>query len=83
MCQGYLFRGSSPENHRGGGGGGGGGLSDHLAITFSVDIPIKTMCNFGQVNTQKIHRININDFREDIVNSDLIKHPHRTASLLS
>ena len=70
-----MCRGSSPESHR--------GISDHLAITFSVDIPIKTPCNFRQVNTRKIHRININAFREDIMNSDLIKHPHKTASLLS
>ena len=59
------------------------GLSDHLAITFSVNIPIKAPCKFRQVNTQKIHKIKITDFREDIVNSDLIKHPHTTASLLS
>ena len=43
-----------------------GEISDHLAITFSVDIPIKAPCNFRQFNTRKIHRININDFREDI-----------------
>ena len=35
-----------------------------------------------QLNTRKIHKINITDFREDILNSDLIKH-HTTASLLS
>ena len=60
-----------------------GGLSDHLAIAFSVDIPIKAPCKFRQVNTWKIHKINITDFREDILNSDLIKHCHMTASLLS
>ena len=59
------------------------GLSDHLAITFSVNIPIKAPCKFRQVNTQKIHKINVTDFREDILNSDLIKHPHTTASLLN
>ena len=59
------------------------GLSDHLAITFSVNIPVKAPCKISQVNTQKIHKINITDFREDILNSDPIKHPHRTASLLS
>ena len=59
------------------------GLSDHLAITFSVNIPIEVPCKFRQVNTRKIHKINITDFKEDILNSDLIKHPHRTASLLS
>ena len=59
------------------------GLSDNLAITFSVNIPIKAPCKFRQVNTRKIHKINITDFRENILNSDLIKHPHTTASLLS
>ena len=59
------------------------GLSDHLAITFSVNIPIKSPCKFRPVNTRKIQKINITDFREDILNSDLIKHPHTTASLLS
>ena len=59
------------------------GLSDHLAITLSVNIHIKAPCKFRQVNTQKIHKIKITDFREDILNSDLIKHPHTTASLLS
>ena len=59
------------------------GLSDHLAITFSVNILIKAPCKFRQVNTRKIHKINITVFREDILNSDLIKHPHTTASLLS
>ena len=59
------------------------GLSDHFAITFSVNIPIEVPCKFRQVNTRKIHKINITDFKEDILNSDLIKHPHRTASLLS
>ena len=59
------------------------GLSDHLAITFSVNIPIKAPCKFRQVNTQKIQKINITDFREDILNSDLIKHPYTTAGLLS
>ena len=59
------------------------GLSDHLAITFLVNIPIKAPCKFRQVNTRKIHKTNITDFREDILNSDLIKHPHTRASLLS
>ena len=59
------------------------GLSDHLAITFLVNILIKAPCKFRQVNTRKIHKINITDFRENILNSDLIKHPHTTASLLS
>ena len=59
------------------------GLSEYLAITFYVEIPFKAPSQFRQVNKRKIHRININDFREDILNSDLIKHPHKTESLLS
>ena len=59
------------------------GLSDHLAIKCSVNVPIDAPCKFRQVNTQKIHKINITDFREDILNYDLIEHPHMTASLLS
>ena len=80
MCLGYLFRGSLPEGW--GGGGGGGGLSDHLAITSTVDIPIMAPCKFRQVNSRKTHGININYFRVDILYSGLIKHPHKTASLL-
>ena len=59
------------------------GPTNHLATTFSVDIPIKAPCKFRQVNEWKIHRIDIINFREDILNSDLIKHPHKTASLIS
>ena len=43
----------------------------------------RLLANLGQVNTRKIHKINITDFREDILNSDLIKHHHTSASLLS
>ena len=42
-----------------------------------------TPYKFRQVNTQKNCKINITDLRESILNSDLIKHPHRAASLLS
>ena len=68
MCKGHLLKGGLPEGFR------RGELSDHLAITFSVNIPIKAPCKFRQVNTQNIHKINITDLREDILNSDLIKH---------
>ena len=70
MCEGHLLKGGLRHGY-------------HLAITFSVNIPIKAPCKFRQVNTRKIHKINITDFREEILNSDLIKHPHTTASLLS
>ena len=58
-----------------------GWLSYHLPVIFSVNIPITAP--FRQGYTQKIHKINITDFSEDILNSDLIKHAHTTASLLS
>ena len=67
MCEGHLTGGLSA-----------GGC---LAI-FSVKIPIMVPCKFKQVNTWKIHKINITDFREDILNSDLIKHLYLTANLL-
>ena len=60
-----------------------GGLSDHLTITFSVNIPVKAPCKFRQVNKRKIYSINITDFRADILNSELINHPHMADSLLS
>ena len=75
MREGYLLKGSLAEGFR--------GLSDHLEITFSVNIPIKAPSKFRQFNTWKIHRIHINDFREDILNSDLIKHPHMTQPVYS
>ena len=78
----YLLTGSLSEGYRGG-GGGGGGLSDHLAIIFLVNIPIKAPCKFRHVITLKISNINITDFRDNILNSHLIKHPHTTASSLS
>ena len=44
----------------------------------------RLLANLGKlIYTRKIHKINITDFREDILNSDLIKHLHTTASLLS
>ena len=60
-----------------------GGLSGHQAIMFSLDFPIKESCKFQRVSIRKIHKINISDFRADIMESDLIKCPYKTDSLLS
>ena len=48
----------------------GGVGSDHLAIMFSVNIPIKAHCKYRKVNTRKMHKLNMSEFREDILNSD-------------
>ena len=49
-----------------------GGLSDHQAIMFSLIFPIRESCNFQHISIRKIHKINILDFRADILKSDLI-----------
>ena len=60
-----------------------GGLSDLQAIIFSFIFPVRESCKFQCVPIRKIHRINISDFRMDILKSDLIRCPYKTASLLS
>ena len=60
-----------------------GGLSDHQAIIFSLIFPGRESCKFQCVPVRKIHKINISDFRMDILKSDLIRCPYKTASLLS
>ena len=60
-----------------------GGLSDHQAIMFSLIFPVRESCKFQHVSIRKIHKINILDFRADILKSDLIRCPYKTASLLS
>ena len=60
-----------------------GGLSDHQAIVFSLIFPVRESCKFQRVPIRKIHKINISDFRMDILKSDLIRCPYKTASLLS
>ena len=59
------------------------GLSDHFAINISVKVPLKEPCYFRFVRILKIHKINVQEFREDILHLDLIKCHHNTASLLS
>ena len=60
-----------------------GKLSDHQAIMFSLIFPVRESCKFQRVSIRKIHKINISDFRADILKSDLIRCPYKTASLLS
>ena len=60
-----------------------GGLSDHQAIIFCFIFPVRESCKFQCVPIRKIHKINISDFRMDILKSDLIRCPYKTASLLS
>ena len=60
-----------------------GGLSDHQAIIFSFIFPVRESCKFQCVPIRKIHKINISDFRMDILKSDLIRCPYKTSSLLS
>ena len=60
-----------------------GGLSDHQAIMFSLIFPVRESCKFQRVSIRKIHKINILDFRADILKSDLIRCPYKTTSLPS
>ena len=60
-----------------------GGLSDHQAIIFSFVFPVRESCKFQCVPIRKIHKINTSDFKMDILNSDLIRCPYKTTSLLS
>ena len=60
-----------------------GGLSDHQAVMFSLIFPVRESCKFQHVSIRKIHKMNILDFRMDILKSDLIRCPYKTTSLLS
>ena len=60
-----------------------GGLSDHQAIIFSLIFPVRESCKFQRVPIRKTHKINISDFTMDILKSNLIRCPYKTASLLS
>ena len=60
----------------------GDGISDHFAVFFEAAFPVKTACNLKRMKVRRIKKINIADFMSDIMKSDLIKAPHKTASLL-
>ena len=57
------------------------GLS--TAIMFILAFPVRASCKYQRVYICKIHKINVSDFRTDILQSDHIRCPHKTASLLS
>ena len=59
------------------------GCSPTILPSLSLLIYLSRLPANSSRLTRKNHRININDFRGDILNPDLIKHPHKTASLLS
>ena len=59
------------------------GLSDHLAVNFDIDLPVRKPYGYRRVTLHKIHKIDINAFRNDISNTNLIKAPHKSANLLS
>ena len=50
---------------------------------FSLIFPVRESCKFQHISIRKIHKINILDFRADILKSDLIRCPYKIASLLS
>ena len=60
-----------------------GGLSDHQVIVFSLIFPVRESNKFQRVPIRKIHKINISDFRMDILKPNLIRWPYKTATLLS
>ena len=60
-----------------------GRLSDHQAIMLSFIFLVRESCKFQRVPIRKIHKINISDFRMDILKSDLIRCLYKTVSLLS
>ena len=63
-----------------------GGLSDHQAIMFSLIFLSESPVSFNVFPSVKFNYNNDNyilDFRVDILKSDLIRCPYKTASLLS
>ena len=59
------------------------GISDHLAVFFTTTFPVKNSCRVKRLKIRKLHKINKTEFMSDIVNSELIQAPYKTASLLS
>ena len=59
------------------------GISDHLAVFFTTTFPVKNSCRVKWLKIRKLRKINKTEFMSDIVNSELIQAPYKTASLLS
>ena len=59
------------------------GISDHLAVFFTTTFPVKNSCRVKRLKIRKLRKINKTEFMSDIVNSELIQAPYKTASLLS
>ena len=59
------------------------GISDHLAVFFTTTFPVKNSCRVKRLKIRKLRTINKTEFMFDIVNSELIQAPYKTASLLS
>ena len=59
------------------------GISDHLAVFFTTTFPVKNSCRVKRLKIRKLCKINKTEFMSDIVNSELIQAPYKTASLLS
>ena len=50
---------------------------------FNLALSVKEPCNYQTMYVRKIHKINLHDFKTDLIQSDLMKHPHKSACLLS
>ena len=59
------------------------GISDHLAVFFTTTFPVKNSYRVKRLKIRKLRKINKTEFMSDIVNSELIQAPYKTASLLS
>ena len=59
------------------------GISDHLAVFFTTTFPVKNSGRVKRLKIRKLRKINKTEFMSDIVNSELIQAPYKTASLLS
>ena len=53
------------------------GISDHLAVFFTTEFPVKNSCRVKRLKIRKLRKINKTEF----VNSELIQAPYKIASL--
>ena len=59
------------------------GISDYLAVFFTTTFPVQNSCRVKRLKIRKLGKVNKTKFMSDIVNSELIQAPYKTASLLS